>query len=109
MDKMVEEYTDDFVKKLEQTEEFMYYHTQLSVIKNYPDLMEEINAYRDENFDIQNRYEGEELFDKMEEFTQKHEKLLENPRAFEFLKAEAAFCRMMQEVNIRIIEGLNFQ
>ncbi len=71
--------------------------------------MEEINAYRQENFDIQNRYEGEELFDKQDELQNKYERLLDDPKASSFLHAEAGFCRMIQEINEYIMEGLKFE
>ena len=68
-----------------------------------------LRTNRAENFELQNRYEGDELFDKLEEFTQKYETLLENPVANDFLQAEAGLVKMMQEINISLVEGLNFQ
>ncbi|MCQ2081256.1 MAG: YlbF family regulator [Lachnospiraceae bacterium] len=109
MDQRIREYTDAYIEQLKTSDEYINYNHQLSVIKNFPDLMEKINAYREENFMIQNRYEGDELFDKMEEFTNKYEPLLENPRVYDFIHSEAAFCRMIQEINTNIVEGLNFQ
>lgn len=109
MDPRIREYTNKYIEQLKTSDEYVNYNNQLTVIRNFPDLMEQINAYREENFMIQNRYEGDELFDKMEEFTNKYESLMENPRAYDFIHSEAAFCRMIQEISTDIVEGLNFQ
>lgn len=109
MGNRVDEYVDEFVEKLKTTDEFISYHNQLGIIKHFPDLMEQINKYREENFMIQNDYDGDELFDKMEEFNERNEKFLENPTVSDFLHAEAGICRLLQEVNIRIMEGIEFE
>ena len=109
MDGRVSEWTADFVEKIRTTEEYIFYKDQVALIQNYPELITQINQYRAENFELQNRYEGDELFDKLEEFTQKYETLLENPVANDFLQAEAGLVKMMQEINISLVEGLNFQ
>ncbi len=109
MNSLISEYTDKFIEQLKTSDEYKEYNNQLEVIKHFPDLMSQINQYRQENFIIQNQYESDELYDKMEEFSNKYEYLMENPRAYDFIHAEAAFCKMMQEVNIRMIEGLKFQ
>ncbi len=109
MNKVANEYTKDFVDKLKSTDEYIAYSTQLETLKHFPELLEKINAYRQENFLIQTQYEGEELYDKMEEFAERNERLLENPRVSDFLHAEAGLCRLIQDVNMQITEGLNFQ
>lgn len=105
----VNEYVKEFVDKLKMTDEYIAYRNQLGVIKHFPDLMEQINKYREENFLIQNEYDGDELFDKMEEFNVRNEKFLENPTVSDFLHAEAGICRLIQEVNVKIMEGLDFE
>ena len=53
--------------------------------------------------------DDEELFHKIEEFEREYEKFRENPIVADFLAAELGFCRMMQSVNIKITEALNFE
>lgn len=108
MDKKTQEYTDAFVAKLKTTGEYLNYKEELANIRHYPELMDKINFYREENFVIQNTYEGDELYDKLEEFSHKYEDFLENTTVNAFLTAEAAFTRMLQDINTRMIEGLEF-
>ena len=109
MDQRFLKFTNDFVENIKMTDEYKAYSNQVQIISHYPDLMEQLNAFRDENFRIQNEYEDDELYDKIEEFNQRKEKFLEDPRVDSFLRAEAAFCKAMQEINVYIMEGLNFQ
>ena len=109
MNSRMMEITDEYVKRIMEQEEYIAYSSQVRAIQKYPELMEKINAYREENFRIQNEYEGDELYDRMEEFANRNEQLTDIPIVQEFLSSEAAFCRLMQEINIHIMEGLNFQ
>ena len=45
----------------------------------------------------------------MEAFEQEYMKFRENPLVEDFLRAELAFCRMMQEVNILITAEIDFE
>ena len=45
----------------------------------------------------------------MDAFEKEYEKFRENPIVDDFLKAELAFCRLMQEINMIITEELDFE
>ena len=51
----------------------------------------------------------EDLFDKMDYFEKEYKEFRENVIVDDFLKAELALCRMMQEINALIVDGLNFE
>lgn len=78
------------------------------MLRRHPDLLAQVNNYRGENYKIQNIEDEDRLLDRMDELNEKYEKLRENPLVDDFLKAEVAFCRMMQEVNRFISEELEF-
>lgn len=89
--------------------EYQEYGRVLSVIKNYPDLKDQIDAYRQENFALQRSTEPEELLDKVDEFSRKYEEFRKNPMVESFLSAELDFCRMIQDINQEIVEAVNFE
>lgn len=109
MNDIVSKYTDEFIEKLKTTDEYISYRDQINMIQRIPNLMNQINDYREENFKLQNRYEGEELYDKIEELQNRYDSLLNDSNATVFLHAESSLVRMMQEINFRIMEGLDFQ
>lgn len=105
----IKSYADEFVGHLRDSEEYVYYSEKIKTLFEYPDLMKQINEYRKENFRIQNSYEGEELYDKMEEFSARYEDLLEDTRVREFLDSESTLCKLIRDVTTYIVEGLEFK
>lgn len=101
--------TEKFVKAVKDTEIYEHYRYQLEKIKKNPELFEQVNEYRQRNFEVQNTSQVNELFDKMDAFEKEYEKLRENPIVDDFLQAELAFCRLMQEINAMITEKLDFE
>lgn len=98
-----------FVKAIKESEEYREYDMQLTKLKRQPELCERVNAFREKNFMMQNTEESEALMDAMEELEKEYQDLRENPMVGDFLDAETAFCRMMQDIDMRIIKELDFQ
>lgn len=98
-----------FIKAVKDTETYKKYYCQLEKIKKNPELYEQVNEFRQRNYEIQNTTQVDELFDKMDAFEKEYERFRENPIVDDFLRAELAFCRMMQESTIYITEELDFE
>ena len=58
---------------------------------------------------MQSTTQVDELFDKMDAFEREYEKFRENPIVDDFLKAELAFCRLMQELETFVTQELDFE
>lgn len=87
--------------------EYREYQCQLEKVKQVPGLKEEIDAFRAHNFQIQTSDQTD--FRKIDEFEKQYAGFRENPLVSDFLAAELGFCRMMQDINIRITETVNFE
>lgn len=109
LDKVMEMAAIRFVKSIKETEVYRRYNYQLRRIKEEPELFEKVNEFRKRNFEMQNTSQVDDLFDKMEAFEREYEQFRENPLVDEFLKAELAFCRMMQEIDVVITKELDFE
>ncbi len=72
-------------------------------------MYDKVNEYRQRNFELQNETDSEELFDRMEAFEKEYEKLREDPLVDDFLRAELAFCRLMQEVDLLLAQAIDFE
>ncbi|MDE6606461.1 MAG: YlbF family regulator [Lachnospiraceae bacterium] len=94
---------------IKQSEEYRAYRYQLEKINMQPELRSQIDAYRDENFALQNNTPDDQLLWQMEQFEEKYRKFRENPLVSDFLAAELAFVRMMQEINLKVAEGIQFE
>lgn len=109
LDKMIETSATRFVNSIRETETYKKYRIQLEKLKEDPELLAQVNEYRRRNYELQNTSQIDELFDKMYSFEKEYEKFRDNPIVDEFLSAELAFCRMMQEIEIVITNELKFE
>lgn len=109
MDKKIEEEIEKFVQSIKETETYHRYSTQLAKIKCEPELFNKVNEYRWKNYELQNTSQVDQLFDRMDAFEKEYAQFRENPLVDDFLAAELAFCRMMQDINVFITEKLDFE
>ena len=72
-------------------------------------MREKIDEYRVRNFELQNSVQTEDLLDKLDDFEREYEKFREDPLVEEFLDAELAFCRMMQEIGLYVTDQMHFE
>ncbi|MCM1267817.1 MAG: YlbF family regulator [Bacteroidales bacterium] len=108
-DKEIIEATHRFADTIMASDTYKEYLFQRETIKKQPELYEKVNEFRQRNFDLQNETDSEELFDRVEAFEMEYEKFRENPFVDDFLRAELAFCRMMQEVYVLLAEEIDFE
>lgn len=94
---------------IRETDVYKEYLYQREELKRQPELYVQVNEYRQKNFDIQTESDGTELFDRMEAFEREYREFRENPAVDEFLRAELAFCRMMQEMNVLLTAEIDFE
>ncbi len=109
-DSIVAAATENFVQEIMKSATYREYDFQKNKLKEQPELFEKVREFRQKNFAMQTAdAQGDELLDKLEAVEREVEKLRENPLADNFLSAELAFCRMMQEANVRIMAKLDFE
>ena len=89
--------TQRFLMELQESTAFRDYKYQKERIKKIPGLMERINDFRMKRFEFQ-RYEGEDLFEKIDEFQREYQTFKEEPIVREYLAAELEICRLVQQI-----------
>ncbi|MGN0131977.1 MAG: YlbF family regulator [Lachnospiraceae bacterium] len=94
--------TEEFIKKLYETEVCREYFRQRENVNQYPDLKRQIDEFRQRNYRLQNEMDSNSLFDEIDHFEREYEEFRKNPIVNDFLAAELAFCRMYQEVSDKI-------
>lgn len=109
MDKDVLEATGRFVEEIKKSNIYKEYNIQKEKLKRHPELFKRVGEYRQKNFALQTDTQADELFDKIDEFEREYEQFRDNPLVDDFLRAELAFCRMMQEINGRMMMELDFE
>lgn len=109
LEQSVNNAVDKFVDSIKATETYKRYCEKLQMIKQYPQQYAIVNEFRQRNFELQNSAQTDDLFEKIDAFEKEYEKYREDPLIEDFLQAELALCRMMQEVDIMITEKLDFE
>ena len=85
---------------------YQEYHRKLAEVRQYPEIKRKIDEFRTRNFELQNSQDF--ALEKLEQLEKEYEEFRENTLVSEFLAAELAFCRMMQDINNQITEALQF-
>lgn len=98
---------NQLIVAIKESDTYKEYLAQLEVVKQQPGLKDQIDEFRTRNYELQ--ISGDGAFEKIEQFEREYEGFRENPHVEEFLAAELAFCRMMQDINIRITEAMDFE
>ena len=105
----VQEALGQLAQAIRDSEIYREYRRQSERVDNAGNMREKIDEYRIRNFELQNSAYTEDLLDKMEAFEREYEKFREDPLVEEFLDAELAFCRMMQEIDVKLAEAVDFE
>ena len=102
----VQEALEQLAQAVKESEVYREYRRQSERVDNAGDMREKIDEYRVRNFELQNSVQTEDLLDKLDDFEREFR---EDPLVEEFLDAELAFCRMMQEIDVKLAEAMDFE
>ncbi len=98
---------EELISSVLSSETYREYSEVLAKVKQEPDLKRQIDEFRRRNYELQNEVDYD--FNKIEQFEKENESFREIPLVSDFLAAELAFCRMMQEINLRVTGALHFE
>ena len=105
----VQKALEQLAQAIKDSDIYREYRRQSEKVDNTGDMREKIDEYRVRNFELQNSVQTEDLPDKLDAFEREYEKFREDPLVEEFLDAELAFCRMMQEIDVKLAEAMDFE
>ncbi len=107
MDEEVRLALENLIQTIKGDEVYREYRKQLDLLRQSPELKRQVDDFRKRNYDMQM---SEDLdFAKLTAFQEEFKTFRENPLVDSFLAAELDFCRMMQNVNFRLVESMDFE
>lgn len=104
-DKLTEVYIED----LKKTPTYKTYKDKLKALKKDDEMWEKVKEYRNKRFELQKNTSPEELYDKADWFERDHAYIYENKQAREFLEAEVALCKLVQDICFRLTSSIEFE
>lgn len=104
--------TDKIARMLSQaiirSEEYIAYREVLEELKKQPELYEQVNSLRRQNFMLQNGSDGRMSYEEYRTLSDTSKSFRANPLVNRFLDSEVMLGRLMQDINRNIISGIDF-
>ncbi len=107
MNSSVEQSLDNLIDTIKNDDVYLEYKKQLDLLRQDPELKRQVDDFRKRNYDMQ--MDGDLDFAKLESFREEYREFRTNPLVDSFLAAELDFCRMMQNINFKIIDAVDFE
>lgn len=83
------------------------YKVQCNRIKEQPELKTQVDEYRARNLALQTNEAT--TFEQIDRFEREYAGFRDIPLVADFLAAELAFCRLLQDINLRLTEAMDFE
>lgn len=104
----VDESIDMLVTALRESPEYQQYEQMRARIHLDPEKEQQVNEFRRKSYLLQNSREPIDLFAEIDRLQQESAPLRAQPDVSEYLAAELALCRMVQHINYRIMQEIDF-
>ena len=101
--------TENYIKELKKTQTYKTYRDKLTALKKDEEMWEKVSDYRKKRQELQQNTSSEELYDKADWFERDHAYIYENKQAREFLEAEVALCKLVQDICFRLTSSIEFE
>ncbi len=102
----VDEVTNELKDEILKSQEYVRYQDARQEIARYPMLKKKADEFRKRNFDLQNS--GTDIYSEADSLRQEYMFITQNAVVWEYLDAESAFCRVLQQVNWMLLQDLDF-
>lgn len=104
----IEDVMDGLMTAIRNSEEFIRYQaikegTWLSKTES------QITEFRKKNYLLQNSQGTVDLYEETDRMENEYREFRKNPMVSEYLAAENALCKIVQQINWTLIEGLNLK
>lgn len=100
---------EELKRSLLESEAFLRYQKIREEVHHYPEKEHRLHEFRRKNYFLQNSKEQIDLFTEADRLEQEYADVYKDPLLEEFLAAEVAVCRIIQQVNQELIGCLDFE
>lgn len=107
--KEVRDCLDALISALENCDDFKMYKEARARMHEYPEKEKRVRELRKKNYLLQNSKEKVDLFVELERLEQEYADVYKDPLLQSFLSAEVAVCKIVQQVNLEMINCLDFE
>ena len=105
----VNEAIDDLMEAVRGSDAFVRYQAIREKVHGFPELERKITEFRKRNYELQNSRGEVDLYEETDRMEQEYREFRKNPMVQEYLSAENSLCKMVQQINWTLIQGLDFE
>ena len=102
--------TLEFAETLKKSREYVDYLNYKSFLENQPELLERVNNFRKQSFEIQagHKYGYFNAYENLLKLNEEHEDLLNEPIVRSFLNAELEVSKIINQIHNVFAEAIDF-
>lgn len=104
----VDELAEQLAAAVLESEEYKNFLRCRTEIKKNPQLYQAVNELRRHNFQLQNSEDVVDMYDEVTKIYDRYAYIRTNIVANQFLRAELSMCRMIQDIQRKLLEDLDF-
>lgn len=105
----LDESISNLVAALKDSPEYQKYQEMWEKIKQDPQKEQQVNEFRKRTYLLQNSRDPQiDLFTEIDRLQEESAPLRAQPDVTEYLAAELALCRMVQHINYRLMQEIDF-
>ena len=91
-----------------ESDVYQQYQQMKEKIKQEPEKEQAIHNFRKRNYMLQRTKDNVDMFEEIDRLEQEFAQFRQEPLVEEYLSAELAVCRMVQKINWRLMEQVEF-
>jgi len=99
--------TDALVEAIQKSEAYQRFLDVKRKVDDHPELRTKLNDFRKRSYELQNRKDNNEFYREMERFEIEYHEIRKDPVISEFLQCEVEICRIMQHVNLKLVQAVD--
>lgn len=99
---------DALIDAVLSSEEYRQYRALQEQISLEPEKEKAINNFRRRNYLLQRNKDNIDLFDEIDKLEQEFREFRKEPLVEEYLSAELSVCRLVQRINRKLMEQVDF-
>ncbi len=92
-----------------ESEEYKNFLRCRTEIKKNPQLYQAVNELRRHNFELQNSEDVVDMYDEVTKIYDRYAYIRTSLVANQFLRAELSVCRMIQDIQRKLLENMDFE
>ncbi len=98
--------TENLIEAVRESQEYRTYLRYENILASQPELMQRVDEFRAENYELNNRADDIDLFEAVDHFESKYRDLRRIPEVNAFLEAELSLCKRIQKVQDDLFEAV---